>query len=118
MNHIAVLFKSCHIQMRTGLQRILPMLMAGTSRVGSKALAYNAIIFFIFFIVYASIDFATHFTLPWGADMPHARTIGYFTMMTHAAVGTSDIEPKTEMARTLVTLHVFLAWMSVFVLLK
>jgi hypothetical protein len=82
------------------------------------SLCYNALIFALFLVVYFSMDFSAHFGLasvPWEPQLPPVTASGkvYFAVMTHTAMGSNDITPKTDWARRIVGLHAVLAWMQV-----
>lgn len=73
------------------------------------AIAYNAAVFLVFLGLYLAMDFSVHFR----ADKPvTARSKLYFAVMTHTAIGSNDIVPKTDAARMVVALHALLAWMQ------
>jgi hypothetical protein len=59
--------------------------------------------------VYMSMDFGRHFTC--AQPVTPAGKV-YFAMMTHASVGANDITPKTDAARTVVSLHALFAWLQ------
>lgn len=73
------------------------------------ALAYNLVVFLVFFAIYLRLDFAKHFEskepVTWQGKL-------YFTMMMHASVGSNDITPKTDTARVVTGLHVMFAWLQ------
>ena len=76
-----------------------------------KAVAtYNADLLLVFFGVYSSMDFAHHFSST--APVTSGGKL-YFTIMTHAAVGSNDISPRTDLARGVMALHVTLAWSQI-----
>lgn len=75
------------------------------------ALWYNAVVFLAFMAVYAGMDFDKHFT----ADKPVSlRGKWYFALMTHTTAGCNDIVPKTDFARTVIAVHVLIAWLQIF----
>jgi len=78
-----------------------------------KALVYNLLIFATFLSVYMMLDFDTHFTA-----QSHVTTRGkvYYAIMTHSAVGSNDISPRTDTARLITMVHVTLAWIQPFLL--
>ena len=73
------------------------------------ALVYNLVVFTVFLAVYLRMDFDTHFS-----SERRVSNTGkvYFAMMTHASVGANDITPKTDAARTVVTMHALCAWLQ------
>lgn len=75
------------------------------------AVAYNIVVMALFFFVYLSMDFSKHFTSNGPVTV---RGKLYFMLMNHTAIGTNDITPKTDTARTIIALHVLLAWMQLF----
>ena len=82
------------------------------------SLCYNAIVFAFFLCVYLTMDFNEHFaTASLGSSVlgePVSRSGKvYFALMTHTAMGSNDITPKTDWARKVVGLHALLAWMQV-----
>ena len=76
-------------------------------------MAYNIAVFLTFVTIYATIDFGRHFDIAGGPRRPSARSVVYFALMTHTAIGCSDIVPRTEFAGSLVAAHALLAWMQV-----
>ena len=87
------------------------------------SLCYNALLFAFFLCVYMTMDFSEHFsaTSVLGEFQPPVTRTGkvYFALMTHTALGSNDITPKTDLARKVVGLHALLAWMQVlFVFLR
>lgn len=75
------------------------------------AIVYNAVVMLVFYAVYALIDFNRHFRSR--TPVSHTGRL-YFMLMTHTASGSSDIEPATDFARSIMGLHVLAAWMQVF----
>ena len=78
-----------------------------------KALMYNGIVFMIFLAVYMMLNFNKHFT-----SQEPVTTKGkvYYAVMTHSAVGSNDISPRTDTARIVTLIHVTLAWIQPFLL--
>ena len=82
------------------------------------AVAYNVAVLLGFVVMYTSIDFGRHFefvnkrstTMP-----PSMRSIVYFALMTHTAIGCNDIVPRTDFARAVVGAHALMAWMQVLI---
>lgn len=83
----------------------------------TTAICYNVVLFAFFLAVYFAMDFSKHFTSTSFQNMPPApvTTSGkvYFALMTHTAMGSNDITPKTDFARKIVGMHALLAWMQV-----
>jgi hypothetical protein len=67
----------------------------------------NLILYAIYAIIYGRLD-AKNFN---GIDGPMSRsTIAYFTAVSQSSTGYGDISPKSDLARRIVTSHVFLTW--------
>lgn len=77
---------------------------------------YNLLVFAIFFSIYHAIDFEKHFEVTTKAPVTNSF-IAYFAFLTHANAMCSEVEPKTEFARMLMTLHVLFSWGLFLVLL-
>ncbi len=75
------------------------------------AVAYNLVVMALFFVVYLFMDFSKHFS---SSDPVTVRGKLYFMLMNHTAIGTNDITPKTDTARTVIAMHVLFAWMQLF----
>lgn len=75
------------------------------------AVVYNLIVMTLFFAVYLAMDFGKHFT---SHDPVTTRGKLYFMLMNHTAIGSNDITPKTDTARTVMAMHVLAAWMQLF----
>jgi hypothetical protein len=82
------------------------------------SLCYNALIFAVFMCLYFAMNFSEHFTTAvvpgetWTKPVSSTGKL-YFAVMTHTAMGSNDITPKTDWARRVVGLHAVLAWMQV-----
>jgi len=67
----------------------------------------NLILYTIYAIIYSRLD-AKNFN---GIDGPMSRsTVAYFTAVSQSSTGYGDISPKSDLARRIVTSHVFLTW--------
>ena len=67
----------------------------------------NLILYAIYATIYGRLD-AKNFN---GIDGPMSRsTIAYFTAVSQSSTGYGDISPKSDLARRIVTSHVFLTW--------
>ncbi len=91
------------------------MLLLWHIKFAKAAVVYNIAVFLAFVMLYLSIDFGRHFEFVGGpgGEQPSARSIVYFALMTHTAIGCSDIVPRTDFARGAVSAHALLAWMQV-----
>ncbi len=68
---------------------------------------YHLFVLVLSFIVYSSLDFTKHFDVP--EDTPVNRTtVMFFALATHSTSG-SNIAPKTNLSRRLVSLHMALS---------
>lgn len=73
------------------------------------AVAYNLVVFIVFLAAYIAMDFSEHFE---SREPVTLRGKVYYAIMAHTAVGSNDITPKTDVARTVTAAHVSLAWMQ------
>ena len=80
-------------------------------RVAKSALIANALVFFVFFITYIALNFDAHFTSPGPVTI---RGKLYYAIMSHTAVGSNDITPRTDTARMVTASHVTCAWILTF----
>jgi uncharacterized membrane protein len=71
----------------------------------------HAVIFTIFTALYWLMDFKKHF----GTD---PKDILYFSATVHSTVGFGDITPKTQAAKTVVTLHMVLSFIATLLVLE
>ena len=78
----------------------------------ARLLVYNVIVFLMFLPFYFLIDYEKHFeyTNKDGAKSPTWRGKLYFALMTHSTAMAGDIVPVTDLARTLISLHIFATW--------
>lgn len=81
------------------------------------AVVYNIAVFLGFLMLYLSIDFGRHFEFAGQRRRPTGgpeslRSVVYFALMTHTAIGCNDIVPRTDFARSVVSAHALLAWMQ------
>lgn len=68
---------------------------------------YHLLVLLLAGAVYSSLDWNKHFDMP--KDTPMNRTtIVFFTLATHSTSG-SNIAPKTDLSRRLVSLHMALS---------
>lgn len=83
------------------------------------AITYNLVVFLLFLGVYTHIDFEKHFEASANHKRRHPKisfpTKLYFAVMTHTAIGSNDITPRTDFARQLTAAHALLAWMQMLV---
>ena len=79
-----------------------------------KLLLYNLIVYLLFLPFYFLIDYDKHFqyTNKDGAKQPTWRGKLYFSLMTHSTAMAGDIVPVTDLARTLMSLHIFATWVQ------
>lgn len=85
------------------------LLISGHTKFIKAAVVYNALVFVVFYAMYALLDFSKHFT----SDVPvTARGTLYYALMAHTSGGSNDIAPKTDLARMITAAHVTLAWMQ------
>jgi hypothetical protein len=79
-----------------------------------KLLLYNLVVWLVFLPFYFLIDYEKHFqyTNKDGAKQPTWRGKLYFSLMTHSAAMAGDIVPITDLARTLLSLHILATWIQ------
>jgi hypothetical protein len=71
----------------------------------------HAVIFLVFTLIYAVIDFQKHFhTSP--------ANIVYFSTTVHTSVGFGDITPKTHLGKAIVSLHMLLSFVATLLVLE
>lgn len=79
-----------------------------------KLLWYNLAVFLVFLPFYFFIDYEKHFqcTNKDGSKKPTWRGKMYFALMTHSNSMAGDIVPVTDLARTLLALHILATWIQ------
>lgn len=80
-----------------------------------KLLLYNLIVFLAFLPFYFLIDYEKHFAYDsgkQGGTKPSWRGKLYFALMTHSTAGAGDIVPTSDLARTLMSLHILATWIQ------
>lgn len=84
------------------------LLMEAHAKFIKAAVVYNAVVFTVFYAIYALMDFSKHFT----AANPPVTLKGklYFAVLSHTQGGANDIVAKTDLARLVQAAHVLLAW--------
>lgn len=76
-------------------------------RIITTALMYNIVTFVAFLIVYLSMDFSRHFSSPQPVTL--AGKV-YYAVMVHTTIGSGEIYPKTDLARSITAVHAMLSW--------
>lgn len=75
-------------------------------------LAYNAVVFVVFLVVYLLIDFDKHFGSEKKATFADKL---YFCLMTHSNAMAGDFVPRTAVARRVMSLHILFTWMQLLI---
>lgn len=83
----------------------------GTSVAGTFVI-FHAALLAIALVVYSSIDFAKHFTVPEDARL-NFGTLLYFSATLSATFSCpNDIVPRSQLGRGLVSLHALISWLQ------